>query len=254
MTVLVGVLCRDGVVIGADTSATSVQGQLRTVEQPTHKIEIVAGRTIVAHSGSVGLAQRFTALVQKASDGRLFSNEKSPIEIGKTLCRMSLDDFQQTGVGVPVNFGALVAFSAESRLNLCELEMGTLQPELKSAKGLLYVSMGSGQMICDPFLGLQRRIFWKDGEPPRLSEGVFATVWTLQHAVDVNPGGIKEPIEVAVLERIKGSVVARQLDSDDLSEHLNNIEDLEQYISQYPSQKGRADVEVPKVKRPNDPG
>lgn len=252
MTVLVGMLCRDGVVIGADTSATSVQGQLRTVEQPTHKIQIIAGRTIVAYSGSVGLAQRFTAIVQKASDvDRLFSNKNSPIEIGKTLCKMGLQDFRETSA--PPNLGVLIAFQAKDGLNLCELEMGTLQPELKSANGLSYVSMGSGQIICDPFLGLQRRIFWKDGEPPSLSDGVFAVVWTLQHAVDVNPGGIKGPIEVAVLERIKGSAVARQLDSDYLSEHLNNVGELEKYISQYPSQKGGSAVEVPKVKRPDNP-
>ena len=150
------------------------------------------------------------------------------IEIGKTLCSRSLDDFRQTSVGAPLNFGALVAFRARDGLSLCELATGTLQPELKSSKGVSYVSMGSGQMISDPFLGLQRRIFWKDGEPPSLSDGVFATVWTLQHAVDVNAGGIKEPIEVAVLENIKGNAVARQLDSDDcrsistMSEILRN--------------------------------
>ena len=126
-----------------------------------------------------------------------------------------------------------------------------LQPELKSSKGVSHVSMGSGQVICDPFLGLQRRIFCKDGEPPRLSDGVFATVWTLQHAVDVNAGGIKGPIEVVVLENMKGDAVARQLDSDELSEHLNYVRDLEKYISQYPSQRDEAAVEVPKIERPN---
>ena len=156
-------LCQGGVVIGADTSATSVLGKFHLTEQPTHKIEIVDGRTIVACSGSAGLAQRFTAIVKGASVERLFSNQKSPIEIGKTLCRKSLDDFRQTSA--PLDFGALVAFRAKDGLNLCELAHGTLQPELKSSKGVSHVSMGSGQMICDPFLGLQRRIFWKDGEP-----------------------------------------------------------------------------------------
>ena len=54
-------LCQGGV-IGADTSATSVLGQFNITEQPTHKIEIVDGRTIVACSGSIGLAQRFSSL------------------------------------------------------------------------------------------------------------------------------------------------------------------------------------------------
>ena len=82
-------------------------------------------------------------------------------------------------------------------------------------------------------------------------EGAVIAV-TLHGGADVNAGGIKGPIEVVVLENIKGDAVARQLDSDELSEHLNNVRDLEKYISQYPSRRDEAAVEVPKIERPNE--
>lgn len=39
MTILVGVLCKDGVIIGADGSATFGAGQMRTIEQPIDKLK-----------------------------------------------------------------------------------------------------------------------------------------------------------------------------------------------------------------------
>ena len=257
MTILIGVLCQDGVAIGSDTSGTSTHGQMPTVEQPTHKIEIVSNRIIVACTGSLGLAQRFTAIVEKASEENLFTKDSQPLEVGKELCRRGLQDFSYTGAvpqGQPLGFGALVSFPTGKALNLCEFETIAFQPELKRGRGLWYVAMGSGQAICDPFLGLQRRVFWKDGKPPTLSGGVFATVWTLQHVVDLNPGGIKGPIEVAVLENSENGVVARLLGERELDEHRNNIVGLEEHISEYPALlSGDLDTEVPEVKKPNSP-
>ena len=112
--------------------------------------------------------------------------------------------------------------------------------------------MGGGQIICDPFLGFQRRVFWKDSKPPKLKDGVFATVWALQHAVDVNAGGIKDPIEVAILKNTETSTEARLLDeNDDLGEHYSNIAELEKYIGQYQARfGGTANAEVPEVEKP----
>jgi 20S proteasome alpha/beta subunit len=67
MTAIVGIRCKDGVVIGADSSATFTDGgQVRTIEQPTEKkIEIIGDKVIVAGTGSVGHGQRFCAVVRK---------------------------------------------------------------------------------------------------------------------------------------------------------------------------------------------
>ena len=69
MTVLVGVLCSDGLVVGADSIATSSAGMHPLIQvRSDDKIKIIGGRVIIAGTGAVGLGQRFHAVVQKAWD------------------------------------------------------------------------------------------------------------------------------------------------------------------------------------------
>ena len=84
MTAIVGIRCNDGVVIGADSSATFGDGGgNRFIEQSTRrKIEIIGQNVIVTGTGSVGHMQRFSAVIQKLWDTKSFSG-KSEIQIGK---------------------------------------------------------------------------------------------------------------------------------------------------------------------------
>ncbi|HSK80161.1 MAG TPA: hypothetical protein VLQ45_27150 [Thermoanaerobaculia bacterium] len=65
MTSIVGVLCRDGAVIGTD-SATTFGGRLRTIEQATEKLDLIGDEIILAGAGSTGLRQRFRDIVEDA--------------------------------------------------------------------------------------------------------------------------------------------------------------------------------------------
>ncbi|MBW2619016.1 MAG: hypothetical protein JRC92_09090, partial [Deltaproteobacteria bacterium] len=111
MTVVAGVLCSDGVVIGTDSSATFIAGQAKTVEQPCKKITIVDELVIVAGTGSIGLGQRFVSVVEKLSKEKLFSNN-SEIEVSKKICKSAIDDFIFTHAPGGT-FGALVAFPCQ---------------------------------------------------------------------------------------------------------------------------------------------
>ena len=250
MTILIGILCQDGVVVGSDSSATFTAGRQTTIEQKCKKVEILCdGHVILAGTGGVGLGQRFSAIVENYFADHN-NREKEFISIGRELSHRAICDFLETAAHDPVHFGALLAFSSPQKPKLCEFQVGNFQPEFKT-EDLWYVSMGSGQTICDPFLGLQRRIFWKDDKPPSLSNGIFATVWALQHAIDVNPGGIKDPIQVAVLRKGENGAVARILEEEELIEHRNNISALEGYIGEYATRStGDPDKEVPEVERP----
>ena len=108
--------------------------------------------------------------------------------------------------------------------------------------------MGSGQPIVDPFLGFLRKVFWKD-TPPKLTDGKFAVAWALQHAVDLNPGGIKDPIRLAVLEYDKkGKPSARLLEETEMQEHLNSVQAAEEYLAKYSKLlSGEGAPEVPNV-------
>lgn len=230
MTAIVGIYCRDGVVIGSDSSATFGQGpNFRTIEQPIEKIDVIDSHVIMAGTGEIGLSQRFKKIVQDAWEGNQFRG--SQFHVIKLLTKNAIDDFRSTYVQ-PGSFGALVAFPVNQKPYLCEFSQNNFQPELKTER-LWYVSMGSAQTITDSFLALMREIFWHDG-PPSLQEGLFAVTWTLQHAIKVNPGGVNEPLHVSVLERArKGHLEARLLVDSELDEQRQAIADAEKHLYEW---------------------
>jgi integrase len=55
VTVIVGVRCSDGIVIGTDSAATSTAGQIPVLRTDIDKFFLVGDRTIIAGSGAIGL-------------------------------------------------------------------------------------------------------------------------------------------------------------------------------------------------------
>jgi 20S proteasome alpha/beta subunit len=246
MTVLIGVYCKDGVVIGADSSATFAAGPARTIEQPTEKIFIVGDCVIIAGTGSVGLGQRFSAIVQKAWDENQFRG--SEIELAKQLSANTIADFSSTHLKTGM-YGALLAFPCTRKPYLCEFDVQMFQPEFKTER-LWYVSMGSGQAIADPFLALIREVFWSDG-PPTVQEGVFAVTWALDHAIRVNPGGVNGPSRVAVLENTgSGHYGARLLSPADLDEHRQNIDEAKKVLRGFRTSSSKMAESAPDLPNP----
>jgi hypothetical protein len=242
VTSIVGVLCTDGAVVGTDSATLFTSAQVATIEQQTEKIDIIGSSVIVAGTGAVGLHQRFSSVVNLAYEGQLLQSfpphmggpnrapasgkvftKESPMEIAKTLSRAAIEDMAQTYLN-PGRYGALVAFPCRNEPHLCEFPLSDFQPELKEGKRVWYVSMGSAQAITDPFLGFMRRAFWQDGVPS-VSDAVFVVTWTLQHAIDLNTGGVNGPIRMAVLEKHDGKYSARHLDVMELEEHQQHIND-----------------------------
>jgi hypothetical protein len=133
MTVLVGILCSDGVVIGTDSAAASspVPGQVVMEHQDLGalKIELIANDAMTAITGSVGLAQRFNeqttnvfavlkspfqapqqvipgfgvvgtpiqqALFGQVAQGQIALNVLSPIAVGRAVSQIVINDFKST--------------------------------------------------------------------------------------------------------------------------------------------------------------
>ena len=116
----------------------------------------------------------------------------------------------------------MLAFSCQDAPHICSFDPEHFQPELIERR-LWYDSMGSAKHITDPFLALMRKAFWTSG-PPLVYDAVFAVTWALDHAIEVNPGGVNGPIRIAVIERQEGRLKARLLSEDELDEHKQNVE------------------------------
>jgi 20S proteasome alpha/beta subunit len=248
MTAIVGIKCKDGIVIGADSSATFASGNFRTIEQPTDKIDIIGDRVIVAGTGQIGLGQRFCEIVRQAWTEKKF--QQSPIEIAKLLTQNSIQDFASTQARMG-EYGALVAYPSENRFHLCEFSVADFQPELKTEK-LWYVSMGSGQPITDPFLAFIREVFWDNGLP-NTHEAVFAATWTLDQAIKFNPGGVNGPIQIAVLRQGEKGIEARMLDDTELYQHFQNIDEAKKRLRDYRNNhQPSTQAETSEIPKPQD--
>lgn len=231
MTVLVGVLCQDGVVIGSDSSATFAASHAATIEQPAQKTFLVGYDVLFAGSGQRGLGQRFEAILTRLRADPKFV-PLGHLEVAKNISAATLRDFAFTSCP-PGQFGALVAFAGADGFHLCEFAVTDFQPEFKTPD-TWFVSMGTGQPITDPFLGLLRRVFFRDSRP-LVKEGIFAVTWALEHAIELNTGGINGPSQVGVLTQsgTGNSFSARLLTSAELAEYSDNVRDAEAHLAAY---------------------
>jgi hypothetical protein len=246
VTILVGICCKDGVVVGSDSSATFGNVGAPTIEQPTRKLDVVADSLILAGTGQIGLNQRFCAqlaAMHAAGTGEKGFAGHDPVEVGKRMSIAGITDFFSTQAPKG-QYGALVAFRTRKLLQLCEFAVSDFQPELKNER-IWYASMGSGQSIADPFLGFIRKTFWKDGMP-NVAEGIFAAAWTLKHTIDLNPGGVNGPIHLATLTWVDGKVgekhIAKFLDEGQIEQHLESVAEAERYLADFRSVLGGGTV------------
>jgi hypothetical protein len=46
-----------------------------------------------------------------------------------------------------------------------------------------FISLGSGKLSADPFLGFLRKVYWPT-KLPTIQEGALAACWTIQHAIN----------------------------------------------------------------------
>lgn len=228
MTVLVGVRCTNGVVIGADSAATSAIGNFHLLKMTADKIVIVGDRIIVAGTGQVGLGQRFAAIVKQAHDSKLF--QRSIVEVVKSLSASAINDFASTSAPKS-EYGALLAAPTDDAAQLVEFAVKDLQPEIKTSK-LNFVSMGSGQALAEPFVSFVSRTFW-NAQPPDVQSGVFGVHWALAHTIKCAPGGVGDPIAIATLTKGPKGWKAELLSEEVLGEQKEHIAAIEERIAAY---------------------
>ncbi len=240
MTAIVGVICSDGVVVGSDSAASFGFGNSRTIEQRAKKVEVIGDRVIIAGTGQVGLNQRFCHLVKKLNEDKELAESKNGakkdhIAIGKLLSQKGAEDFGFTQA-TKGQYGCVVAFPLGKTFHLLELQVSDFQPEFKTPE-LPFVTLGCGQPITDPFLGFLKKVFFAKGLP-NLQEGKFITMWALLHAIDLNPGGINGPVQLAVLKQVEGGMKANLLEDDELQEQAAAVDAAEKHLRGYSTSFG----------------
>jgi Proteasome subunit len=245
VTLIVGIRCQDGIVLGSDAAATS--GTLldgNTIVLATSKLEVYGGYVVLGVAGAVGMGQNFhRTLSQHVTDHSLKRRPWKSVSNAREWLRDSFWPFVKPGwdhatelnknlnpafhqgVFSAVNTSSLVAFPIEDECHLLELDH--LCEPMECTDNLPFATIGIGKVHADPFLAFIRRIFWPSS-PPTLQDGIFATVWALQQAIMLSPGGVGGPITVVTLANNDGrGWKARKLTNDELGEHQEAISAVE---------------------------
>jgi len=92
-----------------------------------------------------------------------------------------------------------------------------------------FATLGSGQALADPFLAHAYRFLFGE-RTPTVRQARLAVVWTLEHVVRHNVGGVGGDIKLAVLER-RNLVWAGAY--ADASEARQQISELEFHVARF---------------------
>jgi 20S proteasome alpha/beta subunit len=238
MTILIGVLCKNGVIIGSDSVATCESGPNNPTMElgPVRKIEIIENKIITATTGSIGLSQRYISILTRLTKQGI--KKKDEMKFATDISHEVIADFQNTppfsshpyqGWGL----GALLGFSIDDNFYLVEFDVTNFRPEFKNKRDLPIVSMGLGQRFADPFLAF----LWKDflkGEEISLEEGILVACWALEHTLKVNYGMIGGDKKISLLTKNSNKdIECRNLSQEEIMHYSNHIIDIMTYISNY---------------------
>jgi hypothetical protein len=229
MTLLIGILCSDGAVIAADRQASHGALGTTTVGQQVTKVSIIGPDVLFACSGRVGMGQQFEAFITQLRDDNYFVQNKYSIAIGRVQqhFRPIVEGaFKTAGAAIHVLgqqaaqsdciCGGLLAAPFKDGMKLVEISPQIAVEFLTPS--LSFISMGSGKLSADPFLGFLKSIFWPD-RLPSVRESTLAAYWTIKLATDLRVSGVGMGTDIFVLEQSSDTWTARALDQNETSEH-----------------------------------
>lgn len=248
MTLIIGVRCDNGIVIGSDGVTTRP-----TVEQKTgSKIHDDIGKAVLfAASGEVGIGQSVLRglthqsgpINQQDSNYHTVKNHIENTvssEIHSYVKRVEdtlvvADRFtlsQEQNVITFADFRAVMATRIANEPHLFEINQhGNL---LEITPELVFTTIGSGQSQAYPFLEFVKRTAWSGGQPNTIVQGILGVWWTLKYVTVGNASiGVGEPYSIGVLEQVNGIWEASILESDRLSTYDQDIRDVERALRRH---------------------
>ena len=254
MTLIVGVKCQEGIVLGADSTATYATplGQPTIRQDTATKLHIATDtspKLAIAVSGPISLSQSYCDEVDAYVRGHGNRITWRNIQQAKT----QLTEMFWKHAGPTWQRGAVVAgvIGQAAAIKECGHHTATMfaiddvphliqfsahcNPE-EVTQDLPFVSLGSGQLSADPFLAFIRRIFWPTGLPPLL-DGKIATIWTLDEVIKHTPGGIGGNVRVSVLEKDRNNHwKCSELTQEEIDDHREALDETEKRMRERPPQ------------------
>lgn len=239
MTLVIGIKCGNGIVIGADSMATL--GGAVTVQQNNSKIRVYDKNVIVGISGSHGMSQIELDSLKDHWETEVATKPKNEAKIfisqtafASTLPYINLSKNMLNGqVDQNLFTGLLVA--AAIRKEPVLLSFNEQKSVIEADDSIFFLTQGSGASMATPFLKFIDRVFW-EGKPPRtIDDGVFGVLWALHHVIETNATmGVGGDANIAVLDKSENEEWgARALRTEELLEHQERVFDAEETIRDF---------------------
>ena len=247
MTLIIGIHCEDGVVLGADGCNT---GRLNRREYPK-KLEIHHSRGVLGVAGDIGMVQRlsdrFKTLtvepeansdesVQPPQNGgpgdavRRVQNSFTEVFVEERLRYQSLHDHQ--GAWEDTHYSRAQAIGCVVlQGGPCLFQIQYIgSPASYSSDQLPFATIGSGADMADPFLEFLKRSYMR-GKRLNLERGILLAIWAMHHAIETNNGGVGHPIQLVTISNRGGNWEPREVPKEEFDLQFQSVIDLERQIA-----------------------
>jgi 20S proteasome alpha/beta subunit len=231
VTLLVGILSTDGVVIATDRQVTHGTMGQATVAQSATKAEIINGQALYASAGPMAVGQQICAamkVMQGQFGGKICSASVQLIQPAiRAILDPAFDTAKKAGqiMGpqlalVDVITTGLLAAKFQDGIRLLDIsQQGSC--EVLSVDKVPFVCHGSGKQNADPILRFLWNIYWSK-QAPTHREAILAAYWTVKIAIELKSPMVGYAPDVFVLEKTGKDgkhVKARKVDENELVSH-----------------------------------
>jgi len=258
VTLLVGIVCSDGVVIATDSFATYAQGIIPTIgQQSVTKVQRCGDTMIYAFTGPIGMAQVLSPAFDRLAKGS-FTDALTTAPVAdamKTVATKVRDELKgflegasaiaplvgRETAGATVLCKSLVGVCWGGRPRLFQFDYSGAPEEVTDE--LCFVALGSGQNIADPFLAfLKRVLLWKN-RVPTVAEARLVAAWTVHHVSHTNFGGVGGDLQLATLTLEKGKPQVNVIEQP--GEHYQKIQSAEAALLEHVTGGGKTEPAAP---------
>jgi 20S proteasome alpha/beta subunit len=257
MTVIVGILCDNGVAIASDRQSTAnayvpglyPQAAVQTSTNAVTKISIVGDDILLAVSGLSALGDEYEITIRKhqpnfASRSYELATRKLREEIPNVV-RPFLENAEllAKAVGPGPAYGqctveCLVAANFKDGPKLLQITPLGIFDAAKSESPIK--AIGSGQLQADPFLVFLRNTFWPN-RLPTVEEGMLAACWAVDYALEVGAPFVGKDINAFSLGRDgRNRFRASQATSDQIRNHRAFIQTARLRLSEMANPRSAA--------------
>ena len=244
MTIVVGALCANGVVIASDGMLTmGYPGQLPFAGFDNLKTHIINGKLIVSSAGSDKVMNIFLDFLHTKVDTIFAEDYLTSFDLCTAIHSEYLNYINTNFAKYPAiflinnklsseiqnEFSAVLAFKFNGAHYLYRF-FGCNSPEqIKPDSGLWYTMIGCGETQAIPLMQLIIKLL--NIEPvPQVDKVINLLYWTVAQVIESGAAGVGGKITIAKLHDINGQYVFEYVDTYGADEF---IDDFVQHVSQF---------------------